>query len=331
MKIQLIIAVNDSDYVDHLSRELTDHYAEVFEITVCSSPERIRELTERKRFDVAMFDAELAELAVMSSVKLPLMVWDGVSAISNEMGLDIIGKYQRVSRISADVLERYTRIVEGSWSFSSGRAHVTAVWSPSGGSGKTTAALAFCARKVAQGMRPVYLDLQPFSAADIYFPAGGRSISALFEQLDSAELLAQGIRQEDHSSGIFYFGKPDNYDDINILNREDIEQLISCCARSTDELVIDLGSSYDSRIRQIMELADTVMIVLDPTAGCRAKWQQFKSQHDTFEVIKDKMTIVLNRGAVSDGTPAAKTVSLPIVQSTDPALVFKTLSSGYFD
>jgi len=112
---------------------------------------------------------------------------------------------------------------------------------------------------------------------------------------------------------------------------EDIEQLISCCARSTDELVIDLGSSYDSRIRQIMELADTVMIVLDPTAGCRAKWQQFKSQHDTFEVIKDKMTIVLNRGAVSDGTPAAKTVSLPIVQSTDPALVFKTLSSGYFD
>lgn len=331
MKIQLIIAVNDRDYVDHLSRELTERYAEVFEITVCTSPDRIGELTGRKRFDAGIFDAELARLAELSSVRLPLMVWDGVSSASGEAGLELIKKYQRISRISADVLERYSKVAEGSWGIASGRANVTAVWSPSGGSGKTTAALAYCARKASQGLRPVYLDLQPFSASDIYFPSGGKSISALFEQLDSAELLGQGIRQEDHSSGIFYFGKPDNYDDINILTKDDIEQLITGCARSADELVIDLGSTYDAKTRHILELADCVMVVLDATAGCRAKWQQFAAQHDTFELIKDKTTLVLNRGAAADGSPVAKTVSLPIVQSTDPAIVFKTLSSGYFD
>jgi len=329
MKIQLIIAINDKDYVEHLSRELSERYADVFEITVCTSPERIGELTSRKRFDAAIFDAELAASAVMSSVKLPLMVWDGVSSVSAEG--ELIKKYQRISKISADILARYSKVAEGSWGIASGRANVTAVWSPSGGSGKTTAALAFCARKAAQGLRPVYLDLQPFSSADVYFPAGGKSISALFEQLDSAELLGQGIRQEDHSTGIFYFSKPDNYDDINILEKEDIEQLITGCAGSADELVVDLGSGYDARVRQILELADSVMVVLDSTPGCRAKWQQFKTQHDTYEFVKDKLTIVFNRGAAADGSAAVKTVSLPIVQSADPNIVYKTLSSGYFD
>ena len=42
------------------------------------------------------------------------------------------------------------------------------------------------------------------------------------------------------------------------------------------------------------------------------------------------MILVFNHGSAADGTTAVKTVSLPIVQSADPNIVYKTLSSGYF-
>ena len=47
MKLQLLIAIGHQDYMEHLSDVLTQRYGETFEVSVCSTGERLRELLSR--------------------------------------------------------------------------------------------------------------------------------------------------------------------------------------------------------------------------------------------------------------------------------------------
>ena len=43
MKLQLLIAIGHQDYMEHLSDVLTQRYGETFEVSVCSTGERLRD------------------------------------------------------------------------------------------------------------------------------------------------------------------------------------------------------------------------------------------------------------------------------------------------
>lgn len=331
MRIQLLIAVEDLDYTEHLSRVLLDKYQEMFEVSVCSDASRLEALTCERKFDVLLADHMMLSYANLNSVRLPLLLWDVHCELSQNMtGVERVRKYQRISNLTGEIIEHYAEI-GGKSEPESGRAHVTAVWSPCGGCGKTTVALAWLKQKVAEQKKGLYLDLEPFSSIPVYFSQSGKSISSVLEKLDhDVDLLLKSIRMQDHDSGIYYFGRPDNYDDMSILTQEEIVALIKTAAKGVDELVVDLGSHYDSKVSTILDLADTVMLVADQTKASQIKLEQFCSQHDLYEMISVKSTLVMNRGARSKAKLNMATVSLPVVQSEDPVHVYKTLSAGYF-
>lgn len=328
MKIQLLIGVCQSDYAEHLSRVLTEKHADVFEVSVCSKPELLGQTLDKRRFDAALLDGEMAGAADLSAIRLPLLVWDGVSPLEGAaQDLPRVQKYQRVSAISSDVVERYAAVSGPQEGFQASRAKVTAVWSPAGGSGKTAVALALAARRAAQGKQAVYLDLEPFSAPQSYFKEPGKSVSGVFEKLDGdVALLFQGIRQKDSASGVYYFGAPLNFDDMNILTPEDVARLLEGCAANADEVVVDLGSACDGRTRKILELADQVWLVGDGSMVCRAKCHQFRTQHDVYGQIVSKLTVVANRGARNVALPEERELSLPKVNADDPAAVYRALA-----
>ena len=125
-----------------------------------------------------------------------------------------------------------------------------------------------------------------------------------------------------------YFCRPNNYDDIGILTAADVENLVLSSTKDVDEVVVDLGDFYDQRTAALMELADTVIAVLDGTRCAEVKWQQFRTQHSTYERVESKLLLVSNRGARIGAVQEA--IELPLVQSDDPVVVYKTLSAGYF-
>ena len=214
----------------------------------------------------------------------------------------------------------------------SGRANITAVWSPAGGVGKTTVALALAAKKVIDGRQVLYLSLEHFSSVPAYFTDSGKSISAVFEMLESSEgnvrMLIRSVFRRDNG-GIAYFCRPDNFDDINILSTENIATLTSACAFNTDELIIDMSCVCDERTRQVFRLADKVLLVTDPTIAAQTKFSQFASQHDDFDKIKDKTALVANKGAAVDTPMTVGIISLPFVQSADHITVYKTLAVNF--
>ncbi len=330
MRIQLLIADSDQDYSEHLSRVLAEKYADVFEVSTCSGSRQLAELLKHRRFEAALLSPDLVMGMDLSAVCLPLELWDGAAQDWVE-GAESIRKFQRISTLASEIMERCAEIAPVGKNPSGIRAKITAAWSPAGGVGTTTVALAYAAQRISQGRKTAYLDLEPFSSVPAFFANGGKSISTVFEKLDGrAELLLQGIRQEDAESGICYFRRPDNYEDISILSGEDVTRLAEAAASGIDELVVDLGSSYDVRSAAILELADAVLLVVDGSQLCKTKWEQFRSQHNLYEKIYGKSVLVANKGARGDASQAAALVSFPVVRSGDPTAVYKTLSAGYF-
>ena len=332
MKIKLLIATADSDYSEYLSDVLSEKYADTFEVGTCSSIERLKDLLSFNRYDAALLEQNFAFSENLNSIKFPLMLIDESNIVSEENNFAKIRKYQRISSIAGNILENYAEISGGINSFDSNRANITAVWSPSGGSGKTAVSLAFAANKVLNGKQAIYLNLENFSSTFAYFQETGSSISKVFEKLDSnVHMFLKGIKRQDSGSGISYFCGPENYDDINILSVNDIETLINACAAEIDELIIDLSSQCDERVQKIFSIADTILLICDQSTTSQVKLNQFINQHNIFGKIQTKTILVNNKGAKSSETKVNKSIQLPLVQSADPVSVFKTLSGGNFN
>ena len=325
MKTRLLIVSSDKDYVDHLSRVLTEKHEGVFEVTICTATERLAELQGGKKFDIVLVESSMK--TVIPDARLCFQLWSEESGVRGLERVQRIPKYQRVSQIVSQILEGYAEVsTAGTGEL---QARVTAVWSPS--RCKTTVSLAYAAQQVTNRKKTTYLSLEPFSSQPIYFAGDGKSISSVFAKQDgNVDLLLQSIRQEDSGSGIGYFCKPDNYDDIAVLTDEDALCLINACAVAADEVVVDLGSVWDEKISAILERADTVFVVVDGSRSGQAKWKQFCEQHNMLERLREKLVLVANRGAQGGGAENIPVIRLPLVRSEDPIVVYKTLSAGYF-
>ena len=331
MKIQLLIATEDSDYAEHLSDTLSENYANAMDVSVCTISEQFHELLNLRKFDLALLEASMVGDTDLQSIQVPLLLWtDELSQGDLRQEMSSVYKYQRISVMVSKMLELYAKGTKNEHGPDSKRGYITAFWSPAGGVGKTTAALAYAAGRAAEGMDALYLDLEHFSSVRTYFADSGRSLSAVFEMLEYGEgsirMLIKSICKVDNDSGISYLCCPENYDDVNILSTENIAALTDACASVTDELIIDMSCACDSRAQKIFDLADRIFIVSDPSTGSQIKLKQFVSQHNVFQQIKGKSTLINNKGGATTEPITQTSISLPLVQSSDPVIIYKTLS-----
>jgi MinD-like ATPase involved in chromosome partitioning or flagellar assembly len=333
MRIKTLIATLDETYAALISSNISEHHADVIDVSVCSTLECMQEMLSKKRYDVALLDTTLFEAADLKAIQLPiLLVSDSEPATEAASDFWKIQKYQRISSIVANVLERYAKESVCNHDVDSRCTSITAVWSAAGGVGKTTVALAYAASKIAEGKEAFYLNFEDFSCISGYFDDSGKSISAVFEMLDNnsgnVKMLIRGISSV--NDGITYLCSPDNYDDICILSPENITELIKSCAALSDELIINLSCVCDIRTRKVFEIADKILLVTESTVSAGAKLFQFVSQNGVFENIREKVTLVANKGAVINNPPTDTMISLPLIQSENETEVYKTLSKRNF-
>lgn len=333
MKMKLLIATSDISYTDHLSGYLSARFADAFEVSTVSQRKRFDDLLEAGRFDVALLDYDFAKDAPLSSIRLPLLLAeDGVAQADSE--LVKIQKYQRISSMVSNILQAFADLGLSVGSVGKG-ARIVAVWSPTGGVGKTSVALAYAANRANAGRQALYLNMENFASTPAYFKQADTSISKVFEKLDTKDaniqILLTGLRQQDSDSGIYYFGIPENYEDINILTEENLQTMIAACAEESDDLVIDLSGQYSPNVMNIFEMAQFIMIVSDASDTSQAKLHQFINQYNVFEQIRPKVIQVNNKGARNTEAVSDTVINLPAVSTADGVTVFKTLAGNNFN
>jgi hypothetical protein len=331
LRVNLLIATVDVLYAKLLSDNISEQHADKINVSLCSSLEGLQETLYQRKYNVALFDSELIEHVDTKSIHLPLLLWSETETpeeIHKEFGR--VKKYQRISSIVASILEQYAKLSKRSCNPGSNRAKITAVWSPAGGVGKTTVAMAYALSNTGEDKEVLYLNLEHFSSTPDYFGENGKSISTAFEMLEKDEgdvkMLIQGLCGREN--GITYLCGPENYDDMCILSNENVHELITACSEISNELVIDLSCICDSRTRKVFELADNVMLVTGQTTTAEAKLTQFISQSNIFESIKEKVTLVANKGAIVSPQAAEPIISIPYIQSSDVRSVCKALAES---
>ena len=332
MRIKLLVATYEADYAQHLSNHISKHYADSIIVYMCKTENSLSEALKAQKFDVALFENEIFENEDISSVDMPLILTTEAEMYGIKDETKAIIKYQRISSIVSEIMTKCAKISKYIMGINSLRANITAVWSPAGGVGKTTVALSYAAKKVAEGKQVLYLNLEPFSSVPAYFSENGKSISTVFEMLGEGEgnikMLIRGICQQDSGVGVAYFCHPENFDDMYALSAENIKELTSVCASVTEELVIDMSCVCDWRTRKVFESADKILLVADTTMVAKVKLSQFLSQHNVFESIKEKVVFIANKGAVVAKQVSGTIISLPLVNASDPKAVYKTLSGS---
>jgi len=337
MKVKLLIASVDKLYVKLLSDNISENYSDIIDVSVCNTLEGFNNTLSKQCFNVALIDLILIEHINTDQIHMPVLLWtEGEKITGKPVMYERINKHSRISLIVSSILEKYAKISDGQKDIKSRNANITAVWSPSGGVGKTCVALAYALSNIpkdeALDKKDVfYLNLENFSSVAGIFKENTKSISSVFEMLDSnigdMEMLIKGISYS--YKGLRYLGSPENYEDMDILSPDNISELISHCANLSDELVVDLSSTCDEKVKNVFEAAGKILLVTDDSSLSQTKLAVFMSQNSIFKQIQEKTILVVNKDAKIDKKQTETIIYTPFIQSDNVESICLALSE-YF-
>lgn len=164
-----------------------------------------------------------------------------------------------------------------------------------GGTGVTTVACNFAvvlAQECAQSTLLIDLDLPLGDAAlNLGISPQFSTVDALqnYSRMDG-NFLSKLLTK--HSSGLFVLAAPGKFPHVDVSN-EPLERMISIARQSFDYIVIDAGSRFDLSGTKLVDIADTVYLVMQ--AGIPELRNSHRVISEYFKSGGSNLEIVLNR------------------------------------
>lgn len=267
--IRILLQSEDRYFIQAFSNYASTH---------CANMEFVCFSTQDKALEYAVqttlrFDAVLAPAALLAQIPWPhatrLLIGEHTSFSSPEqMTINI---YQSGPAILADI--KNALILSGNHMFGDGNhsAHVVAVYSVQGGSGKTTISYALAAAAARSGKQALYVNLEPFPACgQLYEHEFARSMDDVLFALKSGRELAPILldtmeRNDDHVAVLPPFSQAG---DMLSMTQENCKDLIEVLAAKTnmDYIFLDLPTGFQPMNLWILENCSLVLLVYTDSA-----------------------------------------------------------------
>ena len=187
------------------------------------------------------------------------------------------------------------------------RASLIAVYSPVGGSGKTTLAMALaeCISRETGG-RVLYLNLEGGAAWRLFYRHEKTlNLSDLLysmlldpEQKEKqAQLLEQVLSRQEN--GVYFIEPCTSFEDLNLLSPGEVTQLLNLLSIGCDWMVCDMNTAFHSVNRLFLQEAQRCLTVIGEEREDREKLRDFfrslEVYEEVFRMLKEK-TRLLRRG-----------------------------------
>lgn len=271
MKIKLAILDKDLNYLTRVSAALSGKYADQLELYTFSDLKTALQMISSAKIDVFLvneeFDAAPGALPRQCGFAR-IVETPGISTLNGETA---VFKFQRAELLYRQVLgifaERNAGISESGAETSA--ANIVAFSSPAGGVGTSTLSAACAINFAAQGRRTLYLCLDPFGSADLFFTGEGQSdLSDIIFALKSkktnmAMKLESCVKRS--ASGVFFYSEPKVALDLFELSDDEIVQLVNDLRQTGgyEYIVLDLRFDMSGRTRNIFRQAQKLVWVSD--------------------------------------------------------------------
>ena len=270
-RIKIIIADTDAAYVSSLGDFLIASYPRVFEVASFSEREYLEQyLTAQESTGILLITPEMVKPNSANSelMQILLISTPGIAA----PGVRQVFKYLKGPELVQHILKIYSECEETiTATLSAKKAKVVAVYSPTGGVGKTTLAVGCSLQTAWEGNSIFYLNLENMPSTEMFFDscAGGGLSTALYylqEKKKNLNLKIAALKKTDSHSQIHYFTPTDSVLDL----WEDLEDALTKLIQllrdsgSYDYIFVDLSSQFSANNIAVLEASDVVLLISTP-------------------------------------------------------------------
>lgn len=310
MKIKLALADVDSEYVERFIDIIKGE--DNIMVSAFTDKEALAAAIQSHSFDILLFSPNIDITGInLKKVAISILLYDDndYSEIENYEKYPKINKYQRGTSIINKMLDMYSDVSNSAFFGGSGssRAVSISVYSPVGGSGKTTIALSLATLIANRGYRVMYLNFETISSYGAYLKQdGGKNMGEIiagFDKKINIPLKLKSIIKTD-PRGIMYFEEFSSIFDMEDITDEDIEKLVNAVADADicDYIIIDMDSVFDRKTRKVIEISNYNVIVSANAGFGSHKLHKFIEQYQRDADIMSKMYVINNFGNANPDT-----------------------------
>ncbi|MCJ7840224.1 AAA family ATPase [Lederbergia sp. NSJ-179] len=307
-KIQLIIGDTDALFLQSFSEYImASNLKSKFDLKLFSSSSRIKKYIETEQvYDILLIQPELYNPNMVLSEKNTVFFLQESMNDANQS--QSVYKYQPLNKILSDMLSVYYE----HYSTFQGVARegiktkVLSVYSPNGGTGKTTFTINLSKQMALKGNKVFYLNLEFLNTSSLFFQSADDHPSLqVFYYLKARpeQFLSkiESLKKTDETMNVDYFQLPICPDEMIAIKREEIKYLIQAIIETEhyDYILIDLDSSVHERVGAAIEESHQVIWLLNndiqsfyKTVGMLDRMDDvFGNEHH----LEEKVTFIMNR------------------------------------
>lgn len=337
MLVRIAVADENGEYLERLVRVLEEY--KDLTLSVYTDKSSLETALISRTFDILLFDSDLYDGQVaLKKNTLAVMLLDEDKVVPETCRhFHKINKYQRISRIYKQILELYADISQNVGELMGRNPVISAAfYSPVGGSGKTTLALAAAAKLAMRGYKTFYINFEDIASEDCYLPqSGDKGISELAGYLGSEINFPMKLQSLLQTKGdnLYYLKHFDSPNDVYDLTEQEIGELLVEISRSGlfEYIIVDMGVALDTKARCIFDQVQKIVLVEKPDAIAVHKMKCFMAQTHILNAYGQKMVRVLN---FDTGRSAETTGQIPLagrvggIQNPDSAQLITMLAGN---
>lgn len=317
MNISIAIADANREYLSRLVEGLQEY--EELTVSVYTDAEHLENALQSKRFDIVLFDPDIAdERIAFANAKLWMCLYSEEAHNSALYAdCDKVIKYQRISKLYKEIIKAYSDKAGYVADFNNMQyTQVVAVYSPIGGSGKTTIAQALANRLFSVGKSTLFMSMEQLDSSSYQYPIteekdGITTLLEAAEEESGFELkLKYAARKE--PSGMAVVDGFDRVVDYSTVSKAEMANVIDKIRKygSYDVVIIDMNSAIDDICRAVFEQADKIIVVDRPGEIATRKMELFARQALVSEHVS-KMCSIYN--FVENNVASSNSLNIPNV------------------
>jgi len=301
-KLNLVILDRDSKYVSGVTNFFIANYSDKFTLISFTEKKYLLDFLEKeKRIDILLLSEDMYEQDfARESIKTIIILSDN-SEQGEINGYPSMMKYQQAQNLYSDIINVYTtqnpdNIEKITNEYD--KTKIITFYSPLGGIGKTTLAVATAITLAAQDIKVLYLNFEDIQTTNIFFNSSeGKNLSELIyyvkEKSSDFPQKFLSIKSRDEETKVDFINPTESILDVDELTSEDVEFFIESILNLNmyKYVIIDTSSKFNSIYKLLLSSSHKVIVPIGQDSISEIKTNIFINE---FNAIKD-FSFIVNR------------------------------------
>lgn len=314
MKIKLAILEKDKTYLSRVVSAFSARYADKLEMYSFTDPAVAVGTLNSAKIDMLLasdcFEIDTTQIPARCAFAY-LVDTKGIDLIRDQAA---ICKFQKADLIYKQILSVYAEKASAITGFKldGGEGTVIAFCSPSGGVGSSSMAAACAMHMAASGSKVLYLNLEKFGSADVFFSGQGQFdmsdiIFALKSRKTNLSMKLEGCVKQD-ASGVYFYSQTKIALDMLELTADDILHLIRelKIMGGYDCIILDADFGISKDMLTVYRQAQAIVLVGDGSEPSNSKIARAHKALATLEQNADapltgRMSLLYNKVSSKNG------------------------------